>query len=73
MTATNIIGVSRQGRRYQADIWLNGRTVYLGTFDTKSEAAAARRALTCAGIRRQGSGDFSPADSRGGGAFPAGS
>ena len=34
-------GVSKQGNRYKADIRFNGRTVYLGRFDTPKEAHLA--------------------------------
>jgi hypothetical protein len=40
-SATGFTGVVKNGRKYQAHIKLNGRTIYLGTFATAAEANAA--------------------------------
>jgi len=34
-------GVNKHGNKFQAQIWKNGKIVYLGTFDTPEEASAA--------------------------------
>lgn len=42
--ATGVKGVSlRPNGRYRADIWFQGKGIYLGTFDTLEEAAQARK------------------------------
>ena len=44
MSATGVKGVSlRSNGRYRADIWFQGKGIYLGTFDTLEEAAQARK------------------------------
>lgn len=44
MNATGVKGVSiRPNGRYRADIWFQGKGIYLGTFDTLEEAAQARK------------------------------
>ena len=31
-------GVSKKGKKFKSEIWINGKNVYLGTFDTELEA-----------------------------------
>jgi hypothetical protein len=38
---TGFIGVHLNGGKYRAKIWLNGKQIYLGGFDTPEEAHAA--------------------------------
>jgi len=45
-------GVCRRGRKWQARIRVNGRRYYLGTYDTRKEAAAAYR--SAARLLREG-------------------
>jgi hypothetical protein len=40
-SASGYTGVVKNGRKYQAHIRRNGRTIYLGTFATAAEANAA--------------------------------
>ena len=35
------LGVFRSGNKYKSSVWVNGKTKYLGTFDTQEEAAQA--------------------------------
>jgi hypothetical protein len=55
VSAAGFPGVWRDGRRFGARIWVNGRSIYLGCFATAEEAHAAYRA---ADNRRFG--EFSP-------------
>lgn len=40
---TGVLGVSPKGNRFRATLYLRGKQVYLGTYDTIKEAAEARK------------------------------
>ena len=40
---TGVLGVSPRGNRFRATLYLRGKQVYLGTYDTIEEATEARR------------------------------
>ena len=40
---TGVLGVSPKGNRFRATLYLRGKQVYLGTFDTVEEAAEAQK------------------------------
>lgn len=43
---SGVIGVIQKGSRWHANIMANGKQVFLGSFSTKEEAAAARQAAS---------------------------
>jgi hypothetical protein len=38
---TGLIGVRKKGKKYSAEIWYDGKTKSLGSFDTKEQAGIA--------------------------------